>query len=319
MDNLLERLCKSFGVSGSEEAVRVLIKEELKDIKCEIKEDNMGNLIVKVGKGKEKIMISSHMDQIGVIATFIEDSGIIRIGNVGTLKAEEIVHNFIKFQNGTIGKIAWSKENPSMTDLYIDLGLKSREEVLKKVKEGDTAVFESPFLNMGDNLVSPSLNNRVGCYILVRLIKELSTTIRETYFVFSTQQELGGRGARAAAYAIEPNYSIVIDLEGAGDVPGSSGELKLGKGPAISVMNRTLIIHHEIKAMLESCAKEANVELQYVVSTEDTDGGNIHKEIGGIKTGVLSVPCRYLHSVSEMVCLKDIDDTIKVLAKVVLG
>lgn len=317
MDNLLERLCKAFGVSGSEKAVRELIKEELKDISCNIKEDNMGNLIVKMGEGKEKIMISSHMDQIGVIATFIEDSGIIRVGNVGSLKAEEVVHNFIKFQNGTIGKIAGTKDNPSMSDLYIDLGLKSRDEVLKKVREGDTAAFESPYLNIGNNIVSPNLNNRVGCYILLRLIKQVKTFTRETYFVFSTQQELGGRGARAAAFSIEPNYSIVVDLEGSGDVPGANGELKLGKGPAISIMNRTLIIHHEIKAMLENSAKEAEVELQYAVSTEDTDGGNIHKEIGGIKTGVFTVPCRYLHSVSEMVCLEDVEGAVKVLTKLI--
>jgi putative aminopeptidase FrvX len=317
MDNLLERLCKSFGVSGSEEAVREIIKEELKDICCETKEDKMGNLIVKMGEGQEKIMFSSHMDQIGVIVTYIEDSGIARIGNIGTLKAEEIVHNFVKFENGTIGKIASSKDNPSMADLYIDFGLTSREEVLKKVREGDTAAFESPYLNIGNNVVSPSLNNRVGCYILLKLIKEIKTNTRETYFVFSTQQELGGRGARAAAYAIKPNYCIVVDLEGSGDVPGANGELKLGKGPAISIMNRTLIIHHEIKAMLENAAKKSEVELQYAISTEDTDGGHIHKEVGGIKTGVFSVPCRYLHSVSEMVCLGDVEDAIKVLTKLV--
>ena len=238
MDNLLERLCKSFGVSGSEKAVRELIKEELKDICCIIKEDNMGNLIVVMGEGKEKIMFTSHMDQSGIIATYIEDTGIVRVGNVGNLKAEEIVHNFVRFENGTIGKIAAAKDNPSMADLYIDLGLTSREEVLKKVREGDTAIFESPYLNIGNNIVSPSLKSRVGCYILLRLIKEVKTFTRETYFVFSTQQELGGRGARAAAYAIKPNYCIVLDLEGSGDVPGANGELKLGKGPAISIMNR---------------------------------------------------------------------------------
>lgn len=319
MDNLLERLSKSFGVSGSEDAVRNLIKEELKDINCNIKEDKMGNLIVKMGEGKEKIMFSSHMDEVGVIATYIEDSGIVRVGNVGELKAEEIVHNLVKFQNGTIGKIAAAKDNPSMADLYIDLGLNNREEVLKRVKEGDTAVFESLYLNIGNNTVSPNLNNRVGCYILLRLIKQIKIFRKETYFVFSTQQELGGRGARAAAYAIEPNYCIVVDLEGSGDVPGADGELKLGKGPAISIMNRTLIIHHEIKAMLENAAMKADVELQYVVSTEDTDGGNIHKEIGGIKTGVFSVPCRYLHSISQMVCLSDVEDSIKVLTNLIAG
>ena len=319
MDNLLERLCKSFGVSGSEETVRELIKEELKDISCSLKEDNMGNLIVKMGEGKKKIMFSSHMDEIGIIATYIEDSGIVRVGNVGNLKAEEIVHNFVKFQNGTIGKIAAAKDNPCMADLYIDLGLESREEVLKKIKEGDTAAFRSPYLNIGNNIVSPNLNNRVGCYILLRLIKQVKIFSRETYFVFSTQQELGGRGARAAAYAIEPNYCIVVDLEGSGDVPGANGELKLGKGPAISIMNKTLIIHHEIKAMLENEAKKSGVKLQYAVSVEDTDGGHIHKERGGIKTGVLSIPCRYLHSTSEMVCLNDVEDAIKVLTNIIIG
>lgn len=313
MDRLLGELVSAFGVSGSEEAVKSIIKEELKEVKCEIKEDAMGNLIVKMGQGGEKIMFCAHMDQIGVIATYIESNGFIRVGTIGDFRNQDIAHNFVRFKNGTVGKIAYNKD-----DLYIDLGLKDKSEIEGKVREGDVACFTAPSLELGDgNVISPNLDNRVGCYILIRLIKEIKNTNKEVYFVFSSQEELGGRGARAAAYAINPDYCIVIDLEEAGDVIGGESNVKLGEGPVLKVMDKTLIMHHQVKQMLENASKELNSKIQYSVSNGKSDGGTIHKERAGIRTGELSIPCRYLHSISEMINLKDVEDTIQLLKKLV--
>ena len=313
MDIMLEKLVSAFGVSGHEDEVRQVIREELKDINCDIKEDKMGNLIVKVGEGAEKIMFCAHMDEIGLIATYIEDNGFVRVGNIGGIHASEIVHNFVVFKNGTMGKVGAAKSDPKIEDLFIDLGVTSREEALKKVKEGETACLLCDGMEVEDKIMSPCLDDRIGCYILLRMIKEIKQTSSELYFVFSTQEELGGRGARAAAYNIEPDYCIVLDTQGTGDYIGAEGNLELGKGPIIKIKDKTLIMHHEIKEMLEDAAQRAEVKVQYGMSEGSTDGGNIHKEKGGIKTGVVSIPCRYAHSISEMVSMKDVEGTIKLL------
>ena len=317
MDIMLEKLVSAFGVSGHEEEIRQVIREELKDVNCHIREDKMGNLIVKVGQGEEKIMFCAHMDEIGLIATYIEEKGFVRVSNVGEIRAAEIVHNFVIFQNGAMGKVCAAKPEPKVEDLFIDLGVASREEALKKIKEGETACLLCDGMEVEDKIMSPSLDDRIGCYILLKMIKEIKETSSELYFVFSTQGELGGRGARAAAYAIEPSYCIVIDTQEAGDYIGGEGNLELGKGPIIKIKDASLIMHHEIKEMLEMAAQRAEVKTQYGVSKDRTDGGNIHKENGGIRTGVVSIPCRYNHSISEMVSMIDVENTIKLLKEII--
>lgn len=313
MDVMLERLLKTFGVSGHEREVRNTIIDELKDNKCDIREDKLGNLIVKIGEGQHKLMICAHMDQIGIIVTYIEDNGFIRVGSLGDFKCADIVHNFVRFENGVIGKVGTSKDNPEIGDLFVDIGKGSREEVIKLVHEGEVACFIGHAVSLDNRVISPGLDNRVGCYILLRLIKEIKKVNSEVYFVFSSQAELGGRGARAASFSIEPDYCIVVDLESAEDYIGGKGNIKLGKGPIVTVMDKGLILHHEIKELLENAARDKNIELQYALSDRISDGGAIHKEKSGVKTGVVSVPCRYNHSISEMVSLLDIEKTIELL------
>ncbi|MCM0648231.1 M42 family peptidase [Clostridium swellfunianum] len=317
MDDMLKRVLSSFGVSGHEEEVRKTIIDELKNVKCDIKEDKMGNLIVKIGEGTDKLMLCAHMDQIGLIASFIEDNGFIRVGSLGNFNTTDIVHNLVRFENGTFGKVAASKSNAEIGDLYIDIGVSSREEALKKVREGDVACFLGNVLAIDNKIISQGLDNRVGCYVLLRLIKELNDVNQETYFVFSSQAELGGRGARAASFAIEPDRCIVVDLEEAGDSIGGKGNIKIGEGPVLTVMDRSLIMHHEIKESLEAAAKQKSIKLQYASVNRITDGGAIHKEKSGVKTGVVSVPCRYNHSISEMVCTCDIENTIELLKNLI--
>jgi tetrahedral aminopeptidase len=313
MDIMLERLLTSFGVSGHEKEVRKVIIDELKNSKCDIREDKLGNLIVRIGEGKQKFMICAHMDQIGVIITYIEDNGFIRVGSLGDFKCADIVHNFVRFENGIIGKIGTSKDNPEIGDLFIDIGKGSREEVIKLVHEGEVACFIGHAVGLDNRIVSPGLDNRVGCYILLRIIKEIKEVNAEIYFVFSSQAELGGRGARAASFSIEPDYCIVVDLEAAEDYIGGKGNIKIGRGPIVTIIDKSLIIHHEIKKLIENAANERNIELQYALSDRVSDGGAIHKEKTGVKTGVISVPCRYNHSISEMVCLEDVEKTIELL------
>lgn len=316
MEKIFDRLINAYGVSGNEECVRNVIKEELKDVNCIIKEDKMGNLIVKIGQGKEKIMFCSHMDQIGLIVTYIEDSGLVRVSGIGDFKPEDVINNFVRFKNGTVGKLGVFKD-----EMFVDVGMKGREKVLEHVKEGDTACFVGPYLEIENNIViGPALDNRTGCYILIRVIKEIvsrKNCDKELYFVFSSQEELGSRGSRAAAYMINPDFCIIVDAESTGDTIGGEGSIKLGEGPVIKIMDKTLIISSAVKGMLQNAAKKANVNIQYAVTSGNSDGGTIHKERGGIRTGELSIPCRYKHSTSEMVSMEDVEKAIKLLTEII--
>lgn len=313
MDRLLEKLLAAFGVSGHESEIREVIKEELKEVNCHLSEDKMGNLIVKVGAGDTKLMFCAHMDQLGLIATYIEDNGFVRVGSIGDFQCSEVVHNYVRFENGTMGKVGAVKDNPEIGDLFVDIGAGTRDEALKKIKEGAVACFIGNFVEIGNRIVGAGLDNRIGCYILLKLIKGAVHADKELHFVFSSQAELGGRGARAAAFSIEPDYCVVVDLETAGDYPEGKGNIKLGNGPVVTVMDKGVILHHEIKDMLESSAEKNNISIQYAISERLSDGGTIHKEKIGIKTGVVSVPCRYNHTISEMVSMGDVDSTIAFL------
>lgn len=314
MENLINsnKLFSLFGVSGHEEEVANFIKEELKDISFEILNDKLGNIIVKAGEGKEKLMLCAHMDTIGVIATFIEENGFVRVGALGDYELENFKHNLVVFKNGLTGRLSGKKDN-----FFLDLGFKSREEVIEHIKEGDTAVFKSPNVELNHFIMGANLDDRIGCFILLQLIKETKDFNKEVYFVFSTQNKLGFRGARAAAYSIKPDYCIVVDLEESSDYIGGDSIFKLGEGPILKVMDKNLILHHQVRELLEEEAKKLKIQLQYGVSNTFSDGGAIHKEGIGIKTGVLGIPCRYNQTLNEMVSLTDIEETIKLLKSVI--
>lgn len=309
MDKLLVKLINSFGISGKEDEVKEVIKERLNEINQDMYEDDIGNVIVKLGSGETKIMLCTHMDSVGFIVNHIDDDGMIRVDNIGRFKKEDISHSFIRFDNGTLGKIYTSAEGE-----FVDIGVNEKEEALKKVREGDMASLVGPYLNVGDNnVISPLLHNKVGCYILLKLIEYVKVENSELYFVFSSQGEIGGIGARVAANNINPDYCIIVGTENARNAEERRTNININEGPVIKIMDSSLIMHKDIKSMLENSAKRAGINLQYSISTGKSEGGLVHKEGIGIRTGEIAVPCRYKYSTSEMVSINDIQDTIKVL------
>lgn len=309
MDKLLNDIIQVFGVSGHESKVAELIKEELRDVKCEIREDKLGNIIVKKGSGKEKIMISANMDVKGLMAYYIEDDGKIRIHNLGDIEAGRIVNKTVEFESGIAGEVfSEVKENHEFRDLYVDLGFKTREAALKYVKEGDAATFKGNTYEEDDNIVSPNLSNRIGCYIMLKLIKDICDCNKELYFVFSVQGQLEARGARAAAFDIKPDLCFALNTE-------NEKYVKVGDGPAIVTMQKGLIMHSNIKELLVSKAKEMDMKVQLCVSDEMSDGSTVHKEVGGIQTGTVAAPCKDKGTVKETVNLKDVQKTIDLIKK----
>lgn len=322
MDKLMESLIKTFGVSSKEIYMRNVIKEEIEDIKIndniniEVLEDVIGNLIVKLGKGSERIMICTHMDNTGVMAVMIENNGFIRVSPIGKLKPESLVRSFVKFENGTIGRIDASKANPSRDDLFIDLGISNKEVASKRIKEGDLGEVTGQGFISHNRIVAPNLHSKLACYALLKVIrrfKNIQSLNKEFYFVFTSQMESGFRGARAAASEIKPSIAIALDSIEAGDYIGGSYTLKLEMGPAVCIYDKSLIIHDDIKKLIQDTADNLNINLQYIIGDNKNEGGLIHKEVGGIKTGVIQIPCRYMYTSGEMMSFKDINGTIDLI------
>ncbi len=328
MDKILESLLSAFGTSGHEEEVRQIIIEELNRVNVAHEVDKMGNVIVRIGQKKEedRLMLTAHMDTMGVIVTYIDDKGYARVGKIGDFKESLMINTIVEFENGNSGRVCSAKDdNPKIEDLYIDLGVSSKEEALELIEEGDVAVFTSNIIEERNNIIAPFLENRVGCYMLLKTIEDLamnkeivSNLNSELCFVFSTQNKVGSRGVRAAAYSLKPTSCIVIDGEEANDNLGGKGNFKLGEGLGIKFMDRTLIMHHEIKELLEAAFSKLDKKPHYIFSEKGGDGATIHKEGHGIKTGTLVYPVRYKDTNLEMVSVKDIEAGIEIIRSTIL-
>mgnify|MGYP000147094513 CR=1 FL=1 len=319
MFDLINKLCGTFGVSGNEEEIRSLIAGEIIEYVDEIFTDTLGNLIaVKRGNGK-KIMYAAHMDEIGVMATHIDDNGFIRFSNVGWVSPQYSLGQRVRFKNGTQGVVFYEQKeelkNLKLSNMYIDIGAKNKEETEKKVKIGDTACFVGSTYKQENVIISKALDNRIGCAVLIKAIKEIETAKNELYFVFTVQEELGLRGAKTAAYKIMPDFAVVVDVTETGDTPEcKTMEVKLGNGPAIKIKDNSVICHPFVKNILENKAKEIGIPYQYEILEEGgSDTGSILLTGGGIPAGAVSIPCRYVHSPSEMISVEDAENAVKLI------
>lgn len=314
---LLEKLTQANSPSGHEGSVCKIIKTEIKKYCDEITTDALGNLIVhKKGNGN-KIMFAAHMDEIGVIASFIDDKGFIRFSSVGGLYIKNLVNLKVQFQNGTIGVIGSEEESfnkkAEINKLYIDIGAKNKQEAEKKVKIGDTAAFVGGYYNSGDTVVSKALDNRAGCYVLIEAIKKIQDAENDLYFVFTTQEEVGLRGAGAAAFGIEPDFAVAVDVTDTGDTPDAPVmAVNMGGGAAIKVMDHSIMCDSDVRTHIIETAKANKIPYQLEIMVDGgTDAGAIHMTKSGVKTGGISIPTRYIHSPSEMADFGDIKACIE--------
>lgn len=313
---MLKNLTQGFGPSGREDEIRKIIKGYVKDYADEISEDVMGNLIVrKRGTGK-KIMLAAHLDEIGVVITFIDDNGFLRFSSVGGLNSKELLYSKVKFKNGVIGTIGTEKDNKDklIPKMYIDIGAKDKKEAEKLVSIGDMATFLGEFYQREDVIISKALDNRAGCYVLIETLKSAQSE-NDLYFVFTSQEEVGLRGAKTSAYSIDPDLALAVDVTDTGDTPNCEEmAVKLGGGAAVKVMDRSVLCDRNVRINLIESAKRAGVSYQLEVMTDGgTDAGAISGTKAGVKTGGLSIPTRYIHSPSEMVSKKDMEGAVKIL------
>jgi len=284
--------------------------------------DVMGNLIaIKNGKpGGKRILFSAHMDHIGFVVTDIEKEGFLRVMPLGGINIQVSLARHVAFQNGVEGVLVSQPvpegEKQAMKHLFIDIGAESKEEAAKKVSIGDAAVYANDFFRVGEyKVASPAMDDRCACALLVALLQNVKETENTLIAVFSTQEEVGLRGAKTAAYALEPDLGVALDVTLWGDTPETKNPaIKLGAGPAVKIMDHASISSPMVRDALFSAAETAGVAVQReVLPFGGTDAGAIQAARGGVAVGTLSIPCRYVHSACEMIDMRDMEGALKVL------
>ena len=329
---LVKKLTETYGPSGHEEKIAQIIKEEITPLVDEVKIDSFGNLIClkkaasgynPAGRDVKKVMFSAHMDQIGLVVTFIDDNGFLRFSNIGGVKPYIISSQRVVFENGVKGVVTFEKsedaKDAKMSKQFIDIGASSKEEAEKMVKIGDCAVYDTCFENAGDKLISKCMDNRVSCAMLIEAMKRMKPSCNDVYFVFTTQEELGLRGAKTSAFSINPDIGIACDVTGWGDSPNVEPfSVSLGKGVAIKVKDASVISHPKVKETMVRICKEKNIPYQFeVLEWGGTDAGAISLNRSGVPSGAVSIPCRYVHTPSEMVDIKDVNAAIDLVVELI--
>ena len=320
---LLENILTTYGPSGHEGRVAEVIREALAGHVDEMYTDVMGNLIaVKKGDGTgRRIMASAHMDHIGLAVVDADKHGFLRVCNVGGIRAAKMVSSHVVFENGVRGVVGADekvKGEIQVSDLYIDIGAQTKEEALCMVSLGDMCVMAPRVTKLGENrLASPAMDDRIACFVQAQAMLELPEKIKnDVYAVFSVQEEVGLRGATTAAYHVNPDLGIAVDVTGVGDVPkvATKVPVELGKGAAIKIMDHSLICTPSVVAMMERLAEENGIMVQReVLPYGGTDAGAMQRTRGGVASGAISIPCRYIHSEAETVDKRDVQACVELL------
>ncbi|HIY52313.1 MAG TPA: M20/M25/M40 family metallo-hydrolase [Candidatus Agathobaculum merdavium] len=312
----------AFGPSGREDAVREAIAAIAGEYIDDITTDALGNLICRIKGSGKKVLFAAHMDSTGVVATYIDEKGFIRFSQVGGLFKGDLINIVVRFANGTRGVISYEEKTPfkdlTLDNLFIDIGAKDRADAEKQVQVGDFAVFEAPRFEQNGVLCGPYLDNRIGCVTLLRAMEQVGETDNDLYFVFTAQEEVGLRGAGAAAFAVEPDVAIAVDVTDTGDLPERKTPMAvdMGKGPAIKVMDRSVICTPAVCAALEQAAHDCGIATQReILQCGGTDTAALQKARAGVQAGAVSIPTRYIHSPSEMCAVDDVENAAKLLAR----
>jgi len=323
MKQLLKQLTETFGPSGYEDEVRKLVQAEVKSLADEIKVDALGNLIVRrrqtrQTKNTRKIMIAAHMDEIGLMVSHVDDKGFVHFSPIGSVFRHYVPGGRVRFLNGVHGVIGCESltnvdELPTLDKVYIDVGATSKKDC--PVKVGDVAAFDRPFIEMGNRLVAKSMDNRVGVLVAIETLRALKSTPHDVYFVFTTQAEVGVRGATTSAYGVDPDLGIALDVTPIGDAPESlKMEMALGNGACIKIKDVGALSDPRVVQWMISTAERSRIPFQReVLLIGDTDARAIQLTRAGVPVGCISIPARYVHSPSEMVDYSDVQNSVKLL------
>ena len=339
MKQLLEKLSNAPGVSGHEETVRDIIRAEIEPYVDHIEVDTMGNLIVTRDGDIDKpsIMLAAHLDEVGLIVRYIDNDGYVFFNPVGGLFDQTLLNQkmVVHTKNGKYFGVIGSKPPHVMKtaeydkvikkdDMFLDIGATGKKDAEKMgIEIGDQITFDSHFTVLHDDIVAgKAFDNRAGCVMLVETIKRMKDVKATVHAVFTVQEEVGLKGAKTSAYKLNPDFAFVTDVTIAGDHPGISmkeAPVKMGAGPAIIVSDgngRGIIVPKIILDRIKNTADEYNIPIQLEASGGGTtDGAVIHLTRGGIPTGIVSIPTRYIHTPHSVINMKDLEASINLLIK----
>jgi len=314
VNELIKTLAEAWGPPGFEHQVRNLIRAEIEGVADEVRVDSLGNLICRIGDGPQRILIAAHMDEIGLIVSHIDRQGYARFAPIGGLFPATLLGARVRFENGVIGTIGVEhqftkrRELPTANGFYIDISTGAGENA--PVGVGDAGAFVGDTFVRGQRVIGKSLDDRLGCAILVDVMRRIKTagTPHSIYCVFTVQEEVGTRGAGPAAYGIDPHLALAVDVTPSGDSPHTKPvAITLGGGAAIKARDTGLIVPMPVRSLLTRCAESNNIPYQIeVMELGSTDGEMIQVVRSGVPTGALSVPVRGVHTPSETADLGDV-------------
>ena len=332
---LLKKLCETPGIPSREDQMRALVREDLRPLVDEMSVDTMGNLVaLKKGKGGPRVMLAAHMDEIGFVVKAIDDKGFLRLNPVGGWDPRTMVAQRVSVQ-GFAGQTLLGAlmpaakpihlltpedigKSPKVEEFFVDLGLPV-EQVKAQVELGDMVTMARTAEHIGDCVISKSLDNRLSVFVMIEALRALGEHTADVIAVATTQEEVGLRGATTAAYALEPQVGIAIDVTLTNDFPGTAdGDqiTQLGNGVAIKIMDSSLLCHPKLVRHFRDVAEKHKIKHQLeVLPRGGTDAGGIQRSRGGVPSFTLSIPTRYLHTVNEMANMADIEATIQLLAR----
>jgi endoglucanase len=323
---LLQTLTETFGPSGYEEEVRRIVRSEVEALADEVRVDTLGNLIARKRPAKatqttKKVMIAAHMDEIGIIVSHVDEHGFVRFSPIGGVFRRYVLGGRVRFLNGTPGIIGFDRldnvnELPTLDKVYIDVGATSPKDC--PVGVGDIAAFDRQYSDLGNRLVAKSMDDRVGVLVAIETLRALKSSPYDLYFVFTTQEEVGARGAATSAYGVDPDIGIALDVTPTGDTPHAlKMEMALGKGPCIKIQDMGMIADPRVVQWMIQAAEKNKIPYQReVLLVGWTDAKAIQATRAGVPSGCISIPVRYVHSPSEMVDYADVQNAVKLLTAV---
>lgn len=329
---LLKRLCETPGVPGREEAIRQVIVEEMRDLVDDIHVDAMGSVVgIKRGLGGARLMVAAHMDEIGFYVRHIDDKGFLRLQPVGGFDPRNLVSQRVHVHGFTGERLlgvlqpmakpgaagdADRDKAPKLDELFVDVGLPG-DVVKHKVEPGDPVTLARATDILGGNVVSKALDNRLSVFVMLEALRGLGAHQCEIFAVATVQEEIGLRGAGTAAFHLQPDIAVALDITPALDYPGGSEAeqvTQIGGGTAIKVLDQSLLCHPKLVRHLRDLAEENDIPYQLeILPRGGTDAGAIQRSRGGVPSCTLSTPCRYVHTVNETASLADIDASISLL------
>jgi endoglucanase len=335
---LLRKLSNAFGPSGNEEDVAEIMRKDLEGYADEERIDKLGNILFyhKGKKGYPKVMLSAHMDEVGFMATFIEDDGFLRFDTIGgvtnnIMPGQRIL---LRGDRGYLKGIIGTKPPHIMTaeeqnkivpkeDLFIDIGADSLNQAREKGADvGMMGVFDVEFADLGDGYFrGKAFDDRAGCTVLAEVFKSLKDSPYNVVAVGSVQEELGMRGSRTAAWQVDPDFGLALEGTFVADVPGTRPDRvssKIKGGPVVTIMDRTAFTHPLVLKTLIKVGRERSIPFQFKkVPVGGTDAGSIHLTRAGVPSGTVAVPCRYIHGPASIAHVDDLKNTVLLVTEFV--